>query len=248
MRMRSASIRSGSGRGETGRPRRSTSLATAESMLCPLCWSIPSTVGRLFEQGQAGMIDYSSILVDVGARLRQERERRGMNQTEFATIGGVKRGSQLEYEAGKRPCDIQYLLKLIEIGVDTHYVLTGQRQAANLEEKHARLFSAFGAMRGPDQDAILQLACTITGQQAPSATIKLPSTAALADAFGGLLEASPGLAGDELAHELATRLPIILRSAEDEIVTSQSSSRDHLVAPQSDHDADRRAAQRGRRI
>ncbi|MDD1450844.1 helix-turn-helix transcriptional regulator [Sphingomonas sp. H160509] len=109
------------------------------------------------------MIDSSSTLVEIGARLKQERERSGMNQSDFGVVGGVKRGSQLEYESGKRPFDIQYLLRLTEVGVDGYFILTGKRQAPSHDERSAHLLRAFAAMGPVDQAAMLRLACTLGG-------------------------------------------------------------------------------------
>lgn len=189
----------------------------------------------------------TSSLSEVGTRLRQERDRRDLNQADFGVMGGINRNTQALYESGKRPFDVQYLLNLIGNGVDSHYVLTGEREIATLSERQSAILNAFDAMTRLDQAALLRLSCSITSQPAPAEAITLPSTAALADAFGGLLEASPGLAGAELAHELAKRLPIILRSAEDEIPTAQSRSHDGLAELLADRDDDRRAGQRGQR-
>jgi transcriptional regulator with XRE-family HTH domain len=187
------------------------------------------------------------ILSDVGSRLRSERERLRLNQEEFGGLAGVTRNSQQNYESGKRPFTVSYLLSLKEHHVDIVYVLVGQRSAKGLTDEQARIVSAYNALDASDQRALLHLACSLAGQPRHIAPLNLPSTAALADAFGGVLEASPGLAGDELAHELATRLPIILRSAEDEIASAQSGSRDELAELRADRDDDRRAAQPGRR-
>lgn len=184
----------------------------------------------------------------VGTRLRAERDRLHLSQAEFARIGGVSRNSQTAYETGKTPFTSDYLGLVTEAGADPLFIITGARSAGILDEEQASILAAFNALKPAGRDALLYLACSLAGHVAPAASINLPSTAALADAFGGLLEASPGLAGDELAHELATRLPIILRSAEDEIATPRSQSPGGAVAPRSGHDDDRRAARPGRRI
>lgn len=188
------------------------------------------------------------ILSDVGSRLRAERERLRLNQEDFGGLAGVTRNSQQNYESGKRPFAVNYLLALKEHQVDIVYVLDGQRSANGLTDEQARLLSAFNALDAPDQGALLYLACSLAGQPRYAVPLNLPSTAALSDAFGALLEASPGMVGDELAHELATRLPIILRSAEDEIATSRSGTRDDHAGLRADRDDDRRAARPGRRI
>lgn len=40
------------------------------------------------------------IAEGVGVRLREERERLGLSQTEFGTLVGVSRGTQKNYELG----------------------------------------------------------------------------------------------------------------------------------------------------
>jgi len=212
-------------------------------MLCPTSWSMKSRVGRLFEQGQVQLIDYSSILLEVGARLRQERERRGMNQTDFAALANTKRGSQLEYESGKRPFDALYLLKLIANGIDSHFVLTGRRSVIDLGPDQARMISLLDQMEADDRSALLRLASSASRQSPAANPLNLPSTAALTTTIGTLLENSPGLAGDELAREIATRLPTILRSAEDEIPTPASDSHDDLAGLRASRGAGRRASQ-----
>lgn len=63
----------------------------------------------------------------IGARLRVERHRLQLNQTEFAQLGGVRKLAQLRYEHNERMPDAQYLLALAQAGVDIQYVLTGER-------------------------------------------------------------------------------------------------------------------------
>jgi transcriptional regulator with XRE-family HTH domain len=71
--------------------------------------------------------------VTVGDRLREERERLCLNQTDFAQKGSVTRRSQSHYETGKRSPDAEYLAAISEIGVDVLYVLTGKRAVKNDE-------------------------------------------------------------------------------------------------------------------
>lgn len=62
-----------------------------------------------------------------GERLRSERERLGLSQTEIGALGGVQKNAQHNYEIGKRLPDAGYLSALAKQGVDIYYVLTGQR-------------------------------------------------------------------------------------------------------------------------
>lgn len=60
-------------------------------------------------------------------RLREERKRLGMNQTELAAAAGVQKQAQVNYEAGKRSPNADYLAALAAVGADVLYILTGQR-------------------------------------------------------------------------------------------------------------------------
>lgn len=62
-----------------------------------------------------------------GSRLREERQRLSLNQEELANYGGVKRGAQINYEKDERVPDANYMSSIANIGVDIHYVLTGER-------------------------------------------------------------------------------------------------------------------------
>jgi transcriptional regulator with XRE-family HTH domain len=71
-----------------------------------------------------------SNFVDIGARLKEERERLKLNQDEFAALGGVKRKTQFNYESGERSPDAAYLSALAAHGVDLQYILTGERSSS----------------------------------------------------------------------------------------------------------------------
>ena len=62
-----------------------------------------------------------------GERLREERKRLGLNQTELALLGGVVKFTQINYEKDERTPDTDYLLKLQKAGVDAYFLLTGER-------------------------------------------------------------------------------------------------------------------------
>nr|WP_272880875.1 helix-turn-helix transcriptional regulator [Pseudomonas fragi] len=64
-------------------------------------------------------------IVGVGERLKEERERLGFSQTEFAAVAGASKNSQYNYEKGERSPDAAYLAAVAEKGVDILYVVTG---------------------------------------------------------------------------------------------------------------------------
>ncbi|WP_019411222.1 helix-turn-helix domain-containing protein [Pseudomonas psychrophila] len=61
----------------------------------------------------------------IGDRLKEERERLGLNQTELAAVAGASKNSQYNYEKGERAPDAAYLAAVAEKGVDILYVVTG---------------------------------------------------------------------------------------------------------------------------
>ena len=63
----------------------------------------------------------------IGIRLREERERLGLSQTEMAERCGSTRKSQFNYESDARRPDADYLSALTAVGADVLYILTGQR-------------------------------------------------------------------------------------------------------------------------
>lgn len=66
-----------------------------------------------------------SVFKEVGLRVKEERERLGYNQTDFAAIGGMGRKTQFDYESGARAPDGSYLIGIATAGADVQYILTG---------------------------------------------------------------------------------------------------------------------------
>jgi transcriptional regulator with XRE-family HTH domain len=63
-----------------------------------------------------------------GERLREERVRIGLSQTEMAEVGGVKRTTQHIYESDIRVPDLKYLERIRDAGADLSYLVLGFRQ------------------------------------------------------------------------------------------------------------------------
>lgn len=75
--------------------------------------------------------ELNPINVEVGERIKLERQRIGLGQAEFAGKVGISKTSQFNYEAGVRSPDALYLSHAHLLGVDIHYLVTGQRVASN---------------------------------------------------------------------------------------------------------------------
>ncbi|MGU9857074.1 helix-turn-helix domain-containing protein [Pseudomonas sp. LF245] len=65
--------------------------------------------------------------MDIGARLKSERQRLGLTQASLGAAGGVEVNAQGRYEAGVRVPRADYLASIAKVGVDVLYVVTGQR-------------------------------------------------------------------------------------------------------------------------
>lgn len=76
------------------------------------------------------MSTIDSTKIEIGIRLRTERERLGFSQHLFAAKQGVNRMTQSNYESGKRSPDAEYLRNAAECGMDIGYVVTGTRSSA----------------------------------------------------------------------------------------------------------------------
>jgi transcriptional regulator with XRE-family HTH domain len=65
--------------------------------------------------------------MSIGERLREERERLGFNQPDFAGFAETTKQTLFSWETGNSSPKADQLEKLAERGVDVYYVLTGQR-------------------------------------------------------------------------------------------------------------------------
>jgi transcriptional regulator with XRE-family HTH domain len=76
-------------------------------------------------------------------RLKEERKRLGLNQDEFAALGGVKKGAQFNYENGSRTPDSDYLAAVAAAGVDVLYLLTGEYAISALPADEHELLTGY---------------------------------------------------------------------------------------------------------
>lgn len=73
----------------------------------------------------------------LGGRLRAERQRLGLTQSQMGEAGGVSKTTVLGYEANTYVPDVLYLSAVTAIGVDPVYILLAKRK----EEFAAEVFS-----------------------------------------------------------------------------------------------------------
>lgn len=184
---------------------------------------------------------------DFGARLKAERERLELNQSEFGKLHGVSRNSQSAYETGGTPAPLDYLRSLESAGVDLGYLLWGVRGGLTLSSAQLALLACYDDAGVRERDALLTVAHSVARRPLPAASITLPSTEALEDAMLGLLDVRQDYAPAELVHEIATQLPIILEAAAHEIPVPASDQRDTGPALQEASGAERASVRPGKR-
>lgn len=96
----------------------------------------------------------------VGDRLKEERDRLALNQTDFGTLGSVSRGTQKAYEQGTNSPDLRYLSALERAGVDVQYVLTGVKAALSkdeLDSVESRILENYRSLSEGDKASVLRL-------------------------------------------------------------------------------------------
>ncbi len=81
----------------------------------------------------------------IGDRLREERERLGASQSDFAEAAGTTRKSQFNYETNERRPDADYLAAAALKGADVQYIVTGHRSDTALTADERELIALFRA-------------------------------------------------------------------------------------------------------
>ncbi|KRP83796.1 MULTISPECIES: helix-turn-helix domain-containing protein [Pseudomonas] len=96
----------------------------------------------------------------VGDRLKEERDRLGLSQTDFGAFGGVSRGTQKAYEQGANSPDLRYLAALERAGVDIQYVLTGAKTLLSkdgIDSAESRILENYRSLSEGDKASVQRL-------------------------------------------------------------------------------------------
>lgn len=101
--------------------------------------------------------------VEFADRLRQERRSLGLNQTDFARLGGVGLQTQSRYELGDTEPNAAYLAAISDAGVDVLFILTGRRSRDTLQEEASELVTIFLTMPDDMRDGLLTFARSMGG-------------------------------------------------------------------------------------
>lgn len=84
-------------------------------------------------------------LRQIGEILKEERQRLGMSQADFAAVAGLTGRAQIRYEQTEPPGG-NYFRALSEIGVDIQYVLTGLRTISVVTDEEQKLLSVYRSL------------------------------------------------------------------------------------------------------
>lgn len=107
-----------------------------------------------------------------GARLKEERERLGFSQTDFAALTGASKKTQIRWEQGESHPGADALAIWMAHGLDVLYVLSGQR-AANppapaLTKEERNLLDNYRNSDDRGKRAVQSAAFALAEQQSPT--------------------------------------------------------------------------------
>lgn len=108
------------------------------------------------------------LILNVAARIKEERERLGFSQIAFAGVAEATRNSQLNWEKGSAMPNAAVLAAWAKVGADVLYIVTGQHSVDITETLSASeqvLLSSYRAAPEPVRNAAL--AVLLSGGQAP---------------------------------------------------------------------------------
>ena len=107
----------------------------------PICRNSLHNVGKsVSRQGKFSQLN------EFADRLRATRKRMGLNQADFASLGGVVMNSQNRYEAAATEPSMSYLANLAQSGVDVGYLLSGQVGGGSEDATVAAVLADFIAL------------------------------------------------------------------------------------------------------
>lgn len=98
-----------------------------------------------------------------GERLKHERKRLGFKQNDFAENVGVTVQSQIRYESDKSTPDANYLERVLALGGDVIYLLTGEyTKPLGLSNDEDRLLQSYRYLSSDDnRQALLKVATAL---------------------------------------------------------------------------------------
>ena len=156
----------------------------------------------------------------IGERLAGERDRLDLSQVAMASLGGVAKRSQQNYESGERMPDAAYLAAIAGAGADVLYILTGQRDptAPALDAAERVLLDSYRRCSAYAKANLIQTAALLSAGLAPAAppdqvkphakaqhrpATKAGSGTQVTQTFHGIVQG--GVAGGNIVHPVGDK-------------------------------------------
>jgi hypothetical protein len=109
----------------------------------------------------------------IHVRLREEIDRCGMSLAAASRAAQESSPQRLkDVVSGRQKCTADLIARLIPLGVDSHYVLTGQRPAGAITSEEIRLLELFRAAPQPVQNAVTRALYTEETASNPGQTFE----------------------------------------------------------------------------
>jgi transcriptional regulator with XRE-family HTH domain len=93
----------------------------------------------------------------IGQRLKEERERLALSQTDFAALVNAAKRTQIEWEKDNSSPSAAQLNLFFQAGVDIQYVVTGIRSTVALSPDERLLVERYRLSAQPLRDAALRV-------------------------------------------------------------------------------------------
>jgi len=95
--------------------------------------------------------------MQIGDRLKEERDRLGFTQSDFAALGDASLRSQIDWEKGKSFPNAKFLAAIAAVGADVQYILTGVSSSAALTLDEQLLLDRYRISPKELKDAALRV-------------------------------------------------------------------------------------------
>ncbi|MBD9530941.1 helix-turn-helix transcriptional regulator [Comamonas sp. CMM01] len=106
----------------------------------------------------------------IGDRLREERDRLGLSQPNFAALAGTTKQTLFSWETGKTAPDGFQLAAFAAAGVDVLYVITGERGGSHLAHDAAEqvLLDSYRRCKPEARQNLIQTAALLSAGLPPA--------------------------------------------------------------------------------
>lgn len=105
----------------------------------------------------------SSIAREMGARLKDERERLGHSQADFAAMCGISKTSLGGYERGETSPNMMMMMVFADFGVDPVFVMTGRKDYSDIGAGDRYVIDMLAKLSERERGAVTSLLMHLTG-------------------------------------------------------------------------------------